>query len=178
MFSVLKKIIKTGKVTERIIQLQPQDEAFHQLGLQVKAHVTRHFAGSVAIRAVDAGSCNGCELEIHAINNAFYNCEQYGVHFVASPRHADILLVTGPMSKHMEEALLRAYKATPDPKWVIAMGDCAINGGVFGENYATLGAVEHVIPVDVRIAGCAPTPTQLLQGILALMQQTQPVSKQ
>jgi Ni,Fe-hydrogenase III small subunit len=172
MFSVLKKITKIGVISEKTIQLTPQDEDFKQLGLALKTQISKHFSGSVAIRAVDSGSCNGCELEIHAINNAFYNAEQYGIHFVASPRHADILLVTGTVSKHMEEALLRAYQAMPDPKWVIAMGECGINGGIFGENYATLGGVSKVLPVDLHIPGCPPTPTQLLQGILTLLSQS------
>jgi len=171
MFSVLKKIAKIGIVSEDLIQLSPQDEEFNKLGLALKTQISRHFSGSVSIRAVDSGSCNGCELEIHAINNAFYNAEQYGIHFVASPRHADILLVTGPVSKHMEDALLRAYQAMPAPKWVIAMGECAIDGGIFGENYATLGAVEKVVPVDLHIQGCPPTPTMLMQGILTLLSQ-------
>jgi len=172
MFSVLKKITKIGIISEKIIQLTPQDEDFKQLGLALKTQISKHFSGSVAIRAVDSGSCNGCELEIHAINNAFYNAEQYGIHFVASPRHADILLVTGTVSKHMEEALLRAYQAMPAPKWVIAMGECGLNGGIFGENYATLGGVSKVLPVDLHIPGCPPTPTQLLQGILTLLSQS------
>lgn len=171
MFSVLKKIAKVGVITDPLITSQVQDDAFEQLGVQLKSKVSKHFAGSLSIRAVDAGSCNGCELEIHAINNAFYNIERFGVHFVASPRHADVLLVTGPMSKHMEQALLSAYKATPDPKWVIAMGDCAINGGEYGESYATLGGVDKVVPVDLVIKGCPPTPKQLMLGILELMQQ-------
>jgi NADH-quinone oxidoreductase B subunit len=167
MFSVLKKIASVGIITEEIAE----DNEFAELGKQVKTAISRQFSGSIAIRAVDSGSCNGCELEIHAINNAFYDAERYGIHFVASPRHADVLLVTGPVSKHMEEALRRVYKATPEPKWVIAMGDCAINGGVFGENYATVGSVEKVIPVDLVIPGCPPTPTKLMQGILTLLNQ-------
>jgi len=167
MFKVLKKIISVGSVTEDI----PEDETFAELGKQVKTKLKKSFSGSIAIRAVDSGSCNGCELEIHALNNAFYDAERYGIHFVASPRHADILLVTGPVSKHMEEALRRVYQATPEPKWVIAMGECAINGGIFGENYATVGSVEKVIPVDLVIPGCPPTPTKLLQGILTLLNQ-------
>ena len=124
---------------------------------------------SLSIREVDAGSCNGCELEIHALNNAFYDLEQYGLRFVASPRHADVLLVTGPVTKNMREALLRTYNATPSPKWVIAVGDCAVDGGLFADSYACVGGVENVIPVDLRIRGCPPTPTQLLQGLLALL---------
>ena len=121
----------------------------------------------MAIRHVDAGSCNGCELEIHAINGPHYNIEGMGVKFVASPRHADMLLVTGPVSRNLEVALKRTYDATPEPKWVVAMGDCGCTGGMFGENYATCGKVSNVIPVDVEVPGCPPTPIALLQGILA-----------
>ena len=167
MFKILKKIISVGIVTENIVE----DGSFAELGKQVKTKLGKSFSGSIAIREVDTGSCNGCELEVHAINNAFYDAERYGINFVPSPRHADILLVTGPVSKHMEDALRRAYNATPDPKWVIAMGECAINGGIFGENYATVGSVAKVIPVDLTIPGCPPTPTKLLQGILTLLNQ-------
>lgn len=124
---------------------------------------------SLAVRHVDAGSCNGCELEIHALGNPYYNLEGLGIRFVASPRHADVLLVTGPVSKHMAIALKRTYDATPDPKLVIAAGDCGCSGGIFGESYASLGRVANVIPVDVAIPGCPPTPTALLQGILAAL---------
>ncbi|MCB1767133.1 MAG: NADH-quinone oxidoreductase subunit NuoB, partial [Candidatus Competibacteraceae bacterium] len=119
----------------------------------------------------DAGSCNGCELEIHALNNAFYDLERFGFHFVASPRHADVLLVTGPVTVNMREALERTYMATPDPKWVVAVGDCGWDGGVFAGSYACVGGVTEVIPVDLHIAGCPPTPTQLLEGLLALLQE-------
>src|SRR6266700_8290024 len=122
---------------------------------------------ALTIRQVDAGSCNGCELEIHALNNPYYNLEGLGIKFVASPRHADMLLVTGPVSKHMEVALKRTYDATPEPKLVVAVGDCGCTGGIFGESYASLGRVANVIPVDVEIPGCPPTPTALLAGILA-----------
>jgi Ni,Fe-hydrogenase III small subunit len=118
---------------------------------------------------VDAGSCNGCELEIHALGNAYYDLERFGLRFVASPRHADVLLVTGPVTKNMREALERTYAATPDPKWVIAAGDCAASGGLFAGSYACVGSVSAVIPVDLHIPGCPPTPTQLLQGLLALL---------
>jgi len=122
---------------------------------------------ALAIRQVDAGSCNGCELEIHALNNPYYNIEGAGIRFVASPRHADLLLVTGPVSRNMAQALRRVYDATPDPKLVVAAGQCACDGGIFGEGYASLGRVENVIPVDGRVLGCPPTPSALLQGILA-----------
>jgi len=125
---------------------------------------------SLAIRQVDAGSCNGCELEIHALNNAFYDLERFGFHFVASPRHADVLLVTGPVTVNMKEALERTYAATPDPKWVVAVGDCGRDGGVFAGSYACVGGVAEVIPVDLHIPGCPPSPMQLLEGLLALLQ--------
>ena len=118
----------------------------------------------------DAGSCNGCELEIHALNNAFYDLERFGFHFVASPRHADVLMVTGPVTKNMREALLRTYNATPDPKWVIAVGACAAKGGLFASSYAVAGGVKDVVPVDLTIPGCPPNPNALLAGLLALLQ--------
>src|SRR5256714_324943 len=122
------------------------------------------------IREVDAGSCNGCELEIHALNNAFYDLERFGLRFVASPRHADVLLVTGPVTTNMREALQRSWAATPDPKWVVAVGDCALGGGIFKESYAVIGGVGAVVPVDLHIRGCPPTPTALLEGLLALLE--------
>lgn len=125
---------------------------------------------SLSIRQVDAGSCNGCELEIHALNNAFYDLERLGLHFVASPRHADVLMVTGPVTKSMREALKRTYNATPDPKWVIAVGACAADGGIFAGSYAVEGGVKDVVPVDLTIPGCPPNPRALLAGLLALLQ--------
>ena len=125
---------------------------------------------SLSIRQVDAGSCNGCELEIHALNNAFNDLERYGLRFVASPRHADVLLVTGPVTKNMREALERTWRATPDPKWVVAAGDCARDGGLFAGSYACVGGVSAVVPVDLHIPGCPPSPTALLRGLLALME--------
>ena len=165
MLRILKKIVRTGTVTER----PPKDNEIEALGLEVKRRIERRFHGSLAIRQVDAGSCNGCELEIHALNNPYYDIERFGVHFVASPRHADALLVTGPVSRHMETALRRTWMATPSPKFVIAAGDCACHGGEFGVSYASCGAVENVIPVDAKIPGCPPTPYDLLKGILAAL---------
>jgi Ni,Fe-hydrogenase III small subunit len=124
---------------------------------------------SLSIRQVDAGSCNGCELEIHALSNAVYDLERFGLRFVASPRHADVLLVTGPLTRNMKVALERAWNATPDPKWVVALGDCAATGGMFADSYACLGPVENAIPVDLRIPGCPPRPIEILQGLVALM---------
>ncbi len=137
------------------------------------ASARRRLGRSLSIREVDAGSCNGCELEIHALNNAFYDIERFGLRFVASPRHADVLLVTGPVTKNMREALERTYAATPDPKWVVAAGDCAANCGVFAGSYACVGAVSSVVPVDLHIGGCPPSPTALLRGLIALVHQNE-----
>jgi Ni,Fe-hydrogenase III small subunit len=169
MLRLFAKTLKTGIVTERFSK--PNDSELEQLGIKIKRHVDKHFSGSLAIRAVDAGSCNGCELEIHALNNPFYDIERFGIHFVASPRHADVLLVTGPISRHMQTALVRTFEATPDPKWVIAVGDCAVCGGEFGISYASCGAVANVLPVDAVIPGCPPTPETLIKGLLGLMKQ-------
>ena len=164
MLRILSKIQRTGILTEA---LPRNDEpALQQVGERLKAAVGELFAGSLAIRAVDAGSCNGCELEIHALNNPYYGIERFGVHFVASPRHADLLLVTGPVSRNMEAALRRTWEATPDPKLVIAMGECGANGGEFGVSYASCGAVSNVIPVDAVVRGCPPAPLDLMRGIL------------
>ncbi|HLF95531.1 MAG TPA: NADH-quinone oxidoreductase subunit NuoB [Methylococcaceae bacterium] len=168
MLRLYGKILKTGVLTERVPP-RPKDEAVEAEGKKLKAVIDRRFAGSLAIRQVDAGSCNACELEIHALNNVYYDIERFGVHFVASPRHADILLVTGPVSRHMEAALKIAYEATADPKWVVALGDCAACGGEFGVSYASSGAVANVIPVDAVIPGCPPTPFDLLRGLLSLL---------
>jgi Ni,Fe-hydrogenase III small subunit len=141
-----------------------------ELGRRLAEVARARLGRSLSIREVDAGSCNGCELEIHALNNPFYDLERFGLRFVASPRHADVLLVTGPVTTNMRDALARAYAATPDPKWVVAVGDCAFDGGVFAESYAVVGAVSRVVPVDLHIRGCPPTPTQLLAGLLALLE--------
>jgi Ni,Fe-hydrogenase III small subunit len=169
MLRMFAKIVRTGIVTEPA----PDISDIARLGIEVQRSIDKRFAGSLAIRQVDAGSCNGCELEIHALNNPYYAIERFGVHFVASPRHADVLLVTGPVSRHMEAALKRTYDATPAPKWVIAAGDCACSGGEFGVSYASCGAVQNVIPVDVRIPGCPPSPQQLLVGLLALLRSSE-----
>jgi len=129
----------------------------------------RRLGRSLSIREVDAGSCNGCELEIHALSNVFYDLERFGLRFVASPRHADVLLVTGPVTRNMREALERTYRATPDPKWVVAVGDCAVDAGIFAGGYACIGGVSAAIPVDLHIRGCPPNPTALLQGLIALV---------
>jgi Ni,Fe-hydrogenase III small subunit len=163
MDQLLKQIFVTGIRTEA----PPQpDEALRVMAERLRAEVLQYFAGALTIRHVDAGSCNGCELEIHMCNNPYYNLEGLGIRFVASPRHADMLLVTGPVSRHMETALKRTYDATPDPKLVVAIGDCGCTGGIFGEGYASRGRVSNVIPVDVAVPGCPPTPLAIMQGIL------------
>ncbi|KAF0144330.1 MAG: NADH ubiquinone oxidoreductase 20 kDa subunit [Nitrospirae bacterium] len=164
MIRILKQIFRTGIVTEPL----PTEiiSEVEEVGAKLEEAVRKRFRGSLTIRQVDAGSCNGCELEIHAINNPIYNCERFGVHFTASPRFADMLLVTGPVTHNMEIALRRTYNATPPPKIVVAVGDCGCNGGIFGESYASLGGIDKVIPVNAVIHGCPPTPVALLQGIL------------
>lgn len=164
MIRILRQIFRTGILTE---QLEPVDEAgITVAGIALEKTVMERFKRSIAIRFVDAGSCNACELEIHAINNPIYNCERFGVHFTASPRSADMLLVTGPVTRNMEIALKRTYDAMPTPKIVVAAGDCAFNGGPFGESYSTIGGVDKVIPVHAFIHGCPPTPAAILNGIL------------
>jgi Ni,Fe-hydrogenase III small subunit len=145
------------------------EAALAELAAALDRDARRMLGRSLSIRQVDAGSCNGCELEIHALGNAFYDLERFGLRFVASPRHADVLLVTGPVTKNMREALERTWHATPDPKWVVALGDCAADGGVFAGSYACVGGVSGVIPVDLHIPGCPPSPTEILQGLLALL---------
>jgi Ni,Fe-hydrogenase III small subunit len=163
MLKTLRQIASIGIVTE------PRAAADESLRLRegLQEEIRAVLGRALCIRQVDAGSCNGCELEIAALNNPLYNLEGLGIRFVASPRHADLLLVTGPVSKHMEVALRRTYEAAPDPKLVVAVGDCGCTGGIFGESYASCGRVSNVIPVDVAIPGCPPTPTRILQGILA-----------
>ncbi len=168
MFQILKQIINIGTITEPL----QRSDAFEVVGAALKDEIRKRFQGSLAIRLVDAGSCNGCELEIHAANNAYYDIERFGIHFTASPRFADMLLVTGPVSINMKTALEMTYDAMPSPKLVLAMGDCAANCGVFGtDNYAIAGSVSDIIPVDAVVHGCPPTPTDLIQGILATLQQ-------
>ncbi|MBV6476525.1 MAG: Formate hydrogenlyase subunit 7 [Rhodocyclaceae bacterium] len=166
MIPMLRRILRTGIVSEPPPATAGEREMAREMS-QMSNEIVRILGRALTIRVVDAGSCNGCELEIHALNNPYYNLEGYGIKFVASPRHADLLLVTGPVTKNMEHALKVAYDCTPDPKLVVAVGDCGCTGGVFGESYASCGAVENAIPVDVRVPGCPPTPVALLQGILA-----------
>jgi Ni,Fe-hydrogenase III small subunit len=168
MYQLIKQIIKTGIKTEAA---PLPDDAMRVGTERLSAEILRMFGGALNIRHVDAGSCNGCELEIQSVTNAYYNLEGLGIRFVASPRHADMLLVTGPVSRHMVTALKRTYDATPEPKLVVAIGECACDGGIFspesgGESYASCGKVSNVIPVDVMVSGCPPTPTAILQGIL------------
>jgi Ni,Fe-hydrogenase III small subunit len=162
MWKTLKKIGSVGLVTE---PLPGSDEAL-RAAERLQAEIRQIMGRALCIRHVDAGSCNGCELEIHALSNPLYNIEGAGIKFVASPRHADMLLVTGPVSRNMEVALKRTFDATPDPKLVVAVGDCGCTGGIFGESYATVGRVANVIPVDVAVPGCPPSPTRILAGIL------------
>jgi Ni,Fe-hydrogenase III small subunit len=147
------------------------DAAVSELATALGQAARRRLGRSLSIREVDAGSCNGCELEIHALNNAYYDVERFGLRFVASPRHADVLMVTGPVTKNMRGALERTYRAVPNPKWVVAIGDCAADGGCFPGSYAVVGGVSDVIPVDLHISGCPPTPTAMLRGLLALLEQ-------
>lgn len=163
MYQIIKQMLRTGIKSEAPPEA---DDSLRVVQQRLQEDILGHFGRALAIRQVDAGSCNGCELEIHCVNNPYYNIEGLGIHFVASPRHADLLLVTGPVTKHMEIALRRTYDATPEPKLVVAIGDCGCTGGIYGENYASCGGIANVIPVDVAVPGCPPTPTAILQGIL------------
>jgi Ni,Fe-hydrogenase III small subunit len=146
------------------------DKAAKELAKTLQDSARRVLGRALSIREVDAGSCNGCELEIHALNNPVYDLERFGLKFVASPRHADVLMVTGPVTANMKTALERTYNATPAPKWVVALGDCACTGGLFKGSYACIGAVEDVVPVDLRIPGCPPRPVEILSGLIALIE--------
>ncbi len=168
MRRTLIESILGGPLTEKAPP--PDDAALAELAAALDKTARRRLGRSLSIREVDAGSCNACELEIHALSNAFYDLERFGLRFVASPRHADVLLVTGPVTKNMAEALSRTYAATPAPKWVVAVGNCALNGGLFAGSYAVVGGVSAVLPVDIHIPGCPPTPTALLKGLLALLE--------
>jgi len=167
----MRRLLFEGLIERPLTEEAPSPGplALQELASNLDRAARRRLGRSLSIREVDAGSCNGCELEIHALNNIFYDLERYGLRFVASPRHADVLLVTGPVTKNMQEALERTYNATPDPKWVVAVGDCAVDGGLFAGSYAVTGGVSAVVPVDLHIRGCPPTPLQLLEGLLALL---------
>lgn len=173
MWNILKQIARTGVRTE-----SPPDCSDPLLAEveRIQRDILDILGQALAIREVDAGSCNGCELEIHALNNPYYNLEGLGIKFVASPRHADMLLVTGPVSRNMEMALKRTYAAAPDPKLVVAVGDCGCDGGVFGESYASCGRVSNVIPVDVSVPGCPPPPLEILRGILTAVRRCRPAT--
>jgi Ni,Fe-hydrogenase III small subunit len=167
----MRRILFESLLRRPLTEAAPVDDPeVATLAANLKAATRARLGRSLAIRQVDAGSCNAAELEIHALNNVFYDLERFGLHFVASPRHADVLLVTGPVTKNMREALERTYNATPAPKWVVAVGDCARNGGCFAGSYAVVGGVGDVIPVDLHIPGCPPPPLEILKGLLALMQ--------
>ncbi len=168
MRRMLFKSMVHGPLTEAAPSAD--DAALAELAGRVERAARQRLGRTLSIREVDAGSCNGCELEIHALNNVVYDLERFGLRFVASPRHADVLLVTGPVTWNMREALERTYRATPEPKWVVAVGDCARDGGVFRDSYACVGGVDAVIPVDLHIAGCPPTPAALLRALLALLE--------
>jgi Ni,Fe-hydrogenase III small subunit len=164
MWQLLKQIARAGLPCE---PAPAPDDSWRREAQQIQQELLDILGRALAIRQVDAGSCNGCELEIHALSNPYYNIEGLGIRFVASPRHADMLLVTGPVSRHMEVALRRTYDATPHPKLVVAIGDCGCNGGVFGDSYATCGGAGAVLPVDVAVPGCPPPPVEILRGILS-----------
>lgn len=170
MIRILHQIFRTGIITEPLPPVV--EEEIIAIGSKLDEAIKRRFRRSLTVRLVDAGSCNGCELEINAVNNSIYNCERFGIHFTASPRFADMLLVTGPVTRNMETALLRTYNAMPHPKIVVAVGDCGLNGGIFGESYASLGGIAKVIPVDACIPGCPPSPNAIIAGLLALLDRT------
>ena len=169
----MRRLLFQGIARRPLTEKAPSidDGALKELAGRVHERSAQRLGRSLAIREIDAGSCNACELEIHALNNVVYDLERFGLRFVASPRHADVLLVTGPVTRNMRMALERTYAATPDPKWVIAVGDCARNGGVFAASSACVGGVSAVVPVDLHIPGCPPKPTALLSGLIALVDQ-------
>lgn len=164
MWKIVRQIARAGIPTERAPFAEPAEEG---AVIRIRQEILDILGQALAIRQVDAGSCNACELEIHALNNPYYNLEGLGIKFVASPRHADMLLVTGPVTRNMEQALRRTYEAVPEPRLVVAVGDCAGCGGLFGENYATCGGVSKILPVDVTVPGCPPPPLEIMRGILA-----------
>jgi Ni,Fe-hydrogenase III small subunit len=170
----VRKLLFKNLVQSALTEPAPplREEMLAELARTLDRTARRWLGRSLSVREVDAGSCNGCELEIHALGNVFYDLERFGLRFVASPRHADVLLVTGPVTHNMREALERTYRATPNPKWVVAVGDCALKGGIFADGYACVGGVSKVIPVHLHIPGCPPSPTALLQGLIALVQQS------
>lgn len=174
----MRKLLFDSLIKPALTEAPPAlaDAAVEELARTLGTKARKRLGRSLSIREVDAGSCNGCELEIHALNNAFYDVERFGIRFVASPRHADMLLVTGPVTKNMAEALKRTFDATPAPKWVVAVGDCAFDGGCFAGSYAVAGGVSAVLPVDLHIPGCPPPPIDILSGLLALLDRTNAAS--
>ncbi len=164
----IARSLRDGPATDRTGK--PPDDTVQSLAAALEAAAQRRLGRSLAIRHVDAGSCNGCELELHALGGIVYDLERFGLRFVASPRHADVLLVTGPLTRNLREALERTWEATPDPKWVVAIGDCAVDGGVFKGSYAVLGGTAAAVPVSLVIGGCPPTPAQVLSGLRALLE--------
>jgi Ni,Fe-hydrogenase III small subunit len=169
-----RRLLIDGLLRDPVTERRPprDDVAMTELAASLDRAARKRLGRSLSIREIDAGSCNGCELELHALNNAFYDLERFGVRFVASPRHADVLIVTGPVTKNMREALVFTHNATPDPKWVVAVGDCARDGGIFADSYAVEGGVSRVVPVDLHIPGCPPRPLEILGGLLALLEQS------
>lgn len=170
----MRKLLFQSLVQMSLTEPAPpaDDTALAEVAAALAKAARRRLGRSLSIREVDAGSCNGCELEIHALGNAYYDLERFGLRFVASPRHADVLLVTGPVTRNMRMALERTYNATPNPKWVVAVGDCARDGGCFAGSYAVAGGVSSVMPVDLHIPGCPPPPLEMLRGLLALLEAT------
>lgn len=168
----MRKLLFESLIRPPLTELRPpvSDAAMTELAAAIERSARLRLGRSLSIRAVDAGSCNGCELEMHALGNTFYDIARFGLRFVASPRHADVLLVTGPVTRNMVQALERTYIATPDPKWVVALGDCGRDGGCFAGSYAILGGVSKVVPVDLHIPGCPPSPMDILKGLLALLE--------
>jgi Ni,Fe-hydrogenase III small subunit len=171
MWNIIKQIARTGIPTEAPPH---SSDALRVESERIQRELLEILGQALTIRQVDAGSCNGCELEIHALGNPYYNIEGLGIKFVASPRHADMLLVTGPVSRNMEQALRRTYEATPEPKLVVAVGDCGRDGGIFGESYASCGGVANIIPVDLTVPGCPPPPIEILRGILTAVRRCRP----
>jgi Ni,Fe-hydrogenase III small subunit len=169
----MRNLLLQGLIHPPLTEKAPaiDHDAARELAAALDATARKRLGRSLSIREVDAGSCNGCELEIHALNNPYYDIERFGLRFVASPRHADVLMVTGPVTKNMREALLKTYEATPNPKWVVALGDCAKDGGCFAGSYAIAGGVSAVIPVDLHIPGCPPRPAEILKGLMDLLEQ-------
>jgi Ni,Fe-hydrogenase III small subunit len=168
----MRRLLFQSLINRPVTEAPPRldEDEIAELAARVDIAARRRLGRSLSIREVDAGSCNGCELEIHALNNAIYDLERFGIRFVASPRHADVLLITGPLTLNMREALQRTFAATPAPKWVVAVGACAINGGEFAGSYAVAGGIADTVPVDLTIAGCPPDPEQLLLGLLTLLE--------